>query len=202
MNIECLSLGLMEANCYIVDDGTTCVLIDPADSADFILEIITRRNLKLLGMVATHGHFDHVMAVGEIQLSCDIPLFVHKRDDFLLKRINETAKHFLGFDPHALEPTNIEYLEMGNFKIGNFEFEVIETPGHTPGSCSFYFQKEEIIFTGDTLFKDGIGRYDFSYSSKVDLDKSLQRLFKLPQDTVVYSGHGEVTTIGEEQELT
>ena len=75
---------------------------------------------------------------------------------------------------------------------------VLYTPGHTPGSCCVYLEKEKIIFTGDTLFKDGIGRYDFSYSSEDDLNKSLKKIFELPKDTAVYSGHGEETVLKEE----
>lgn len=195
MNVERFPLGTMEANCYLVDDGHDCLLIDPADSADFILEILSRKKLKLIGMLATHGHFDHIMAVGEIQLSYDVPFYIHEKDLFLVNRLNETAKYFLGFNPHVLNPKSVEFLKKGKMKIGNFKFEIIETPGHTPGGCCFYFHDDKILFTGDTLFKDGIGRHDFSYSSKVDLDKSLQKIFKLPEETMVYSGHGEETTI-------
>ena len=86
-------------------------------------------------------------------------------------------------------------------KIRAFKFNIIHTPGHTPSSICFYFKQEKIIFTGDTLFKRGIGRYDFSYSSKKDLKKSLKKLLKLPEDTVVYPGHGENTTIKDEKDI-
>jgi len=106
-----------------------------------------------------------------------------------------------------LKPTLIKHLaaQAGLIKvknkIGSFEFDLFHTPGHTPGSCCFYFKKERVVFTGDTLFQRGIGRYDFSYSNKKDLKKSLETLLKLPDDTIVYPGHGEKTTIAEESDF-
>lgn len=185
----------MQANCYFLIHENECLIIDPADEANFILEEIQRRKLKLVGMLATHGHFDHVIAVGEIQLSYNVPFYIHKNDLFLVGRLNETAEYFLDYDPHSLPPKEMKYLKEGELKIKNFKLIILFTPGHTPGSCCFHFREEKIIFTGDTLFKQGIGRYDFSYSSKKDLKKSLEKLFKLPDDTVVYPGHGEETTI-------
>lgn len=198
MKIIKFSLGQLQANCYFLIEDNECLIVDPADEASFILEELQRRKLHLLGMIATHGHFDHVMAAGEIQMSLDIPLYIFREDLFLVDRLTETAEYFLGYKPHFVKPTNTKYLEQVNLKISNFKFKIIHTPGHTPGSCCLYFKDEKVIFTGDTLFKQGIGRYDFSYSSKDDLKKSLKELFKLPKDTIVYSGHGEETTIADE----
>lgn len=199
MDILTYPLGELRANCYLVIQNDKCIIIDPADSAYFILESIQRKNLKLIAMLATHGHFDHVMAVGEVQLSFRVPLYIFEEDIFLLKRTNETAKFFLGHDSHVIEPQIILKLKEGKNIIDGFEFETIKTPGHTPGGCCFFMKKEGIIFTGDTLFKDGIGRYDFSYSNKKDLDLSLKKLCNLPEETSVYPGHGVSTTIGEEK---
>ncbi len=199
MKITCFSLGQMRANCYLLIRGNNCLIIDPGDEADFILEQLQRQKLTPLGIVATHGHFDHLMAVGEIQASFKIPLFISQKDLFLLKHLSDTAKYFLGYDPSVLPVKNIEYLENGKLKILNFKFEIIGTPGHTPGSCSLYFKNEEVLFTGDTLFKQGIGRYDFSYSSKIDLKTSLKTILSLPKKIVVYPGHGDKTTIKDEK---
>ena len=199
MKIERFSLGQLQANCYFLIQDNQCLIIDPADEASFILEELQRRKLKLVGMLATHGHFDHIMAAGEIQLSVKVPLYVVKKDLFLLNRLNETAKYFLGYNPNLINPTLIKHLIKVKNKIRLFEFNLIYTPGHTPGSCCYYFPDEKIIFTGDTLFKRGIGRYDFSYSDKRDLKKSLETLLKLPGDTFVYPGHGEKTKISDEK---
>lgn len=206
MEILKFSLGQLQANCYFLIEREECLIIDPADEGSFILEELQRRKLKPVGMLATHGHFDHIMAAGEIQKSFNTPLFIRSEDIFLIKRIKETAKYFLGFNPVIIEPTTINRLivvenKSINFRISSFEFRILGTPGHSPGSCCFYFSEEKIIFTGDTLFKGGIGRYDFSYSDKNDLKKSLKDLIKFPKDTIVYPGHGEKTTIRSEKDF-
>ena len=198
MRIVKYSLGELQANCYFLIEDQNCLIIDPADDASFILEELQRQQLKLVGMLATHGHFDHIGAVGEIQLSLNVPLYIFKEDQFLIDRLNETAKYFLGFDPHFIKPSLIKYLTDIECKIQNLKFRIIRTPGHTPGGCCFYFAEENVLFTGDTLFKEGIGRTDLSYSSKEDLKKSLKKLFELPKKTIVYSGHGEDTLIQDE----
>jgi len=201
MQIKSYPLGQLQANCYLLTKDKECLIIDPADDANFLLEEISRLNLHLVGMLGTHGHFDHLMAVGEIQLSIKAPLYIHNKDLFLVKRLKETAKHFLGFEPHIISPTIIEFVPTGILKIKNFKLKIIPTPGHTPGSCCLYFRDEQTLFTGDTLFKEAIGRTDLSYSSKVDLETSLKTLFALPMETIVYPGHGESTLIGQEEAL-
>ena len=134
MKILKFSLGELQANCYFVIDGAECVIVDPADEASFILEELLRRKLKLTGLLATHGHFDHIMAVGEIQLSIDAPFFIDKKDQFLVDRVEETAEYFLGYSPTIIKPKKIAYSTKGKFKI-------IKTPGHTPGSVCYYFDK-------------------------------------------------------------
>ncbi len=192
-------LGQLQANCYFLVQDKECLIIDPADEAGFILEELQRKNLTLVGILATHGHFDHIMAAGEIQKSFNVPLYIFKEDMFLIDRLIETAEHFLGYKPVLFKPTNIQFLKEGQLEIRNWKLEILSTPGHTPGSSCFYFKREKIIFTGDTLFKQGIGRYDHSYSSKKNLLNSLRQLFKLPSETVIYPGHGEPTSIKDEQ---
>jgi hydroxyacylglutathione hydrolase len=200
MNILTFALGQLQANCYFLIKGKDCLVIDPADSADFILEEVQRRNLNLVGMIATHGHFDHVMAVGEIQLSFpSLPLHIHKKDTFLIDRLEKTAAYFLGYEPVIIKPKLLNYLSEGDMTIGAFSFSILYLPGHTPGCVGFYFPEENTIFSGDTLFKGAIGRYDFSYSDATLLKKSLKKLITLPESTIIYSGHGEVTTVADEK---
>jgi len=202
MNIHTYTLGQMQSHCYLLEEDGKALLIDPGDTADFLLEDIQRKNLELVGILATHGHFDHVMAVGEIQASYpDLPLHIHEKDLFLLNRLSETAKHFLGYDPVVLPVTRTSVLKKGKQTIGPFAFEVLETPGHTPGSASLYFPETQTLFSGDTLFNAGIGRYDFSYSDKNELRKSIEKLLDLPRETIVYSGHGEETSIDDEKDI-
>lgn len=198
MRIVKYSLGELQANCYFLIEDQSCLIIDPADDASFILEELQRQQLDLVGMLATHGHFDHIGAVGEIQLSLNVPLYVFKEDRFLIDRLNETAKYFLGYNPYFIKPTIIKYLNKNQLTIINYQLTIIFSPGHTPGSCCFYFKEENALFTGDTLFKEGIGRTDLSYSNKDDLKKSLKKIFELPRETLIYSGHGEDTILEDE----
>ena len=204
MEIIRFSFVQMQANCYFLVIDSDCIIIDPADEADFILEELSRRNLTLRALVATHGHFDHVMAAGQIQQAygeAKVPFYIAEKDNFLLKRLGETAKYFLGYDPLVIPPINITPLESGDLSIGEFSFLLLPTPGHTPGSVCLYFPEEHAVFTGDTLFAGTIGRYDFSYSDGVLLKESLTNLLRLPEETIVYPGHGEETVIGEEREI-
>jgi len=195
MEIFRYSLGQLQANCYLLVNDKDCLIIDPADDAPFILEEIQRKRLNLVGMLATHGHFDHIGAVGEIQLSFNVPLYIFKEDQFLVDRVKETAEYFLGFKPVILPIKNIKNFNIKNsLKIKNFELKIIYTPGHTPGGCCFYFKEENTLFTGDTLFADGVGRTDLSYSNETDLNKSLEKIHRL-KDIIIYPGHGESAMI-------
>ena len=203
ITIQRYALGPLQANCYFVIRDKQLVLIDPGDSAEFILEEVSRHGYALEAIIATHGHVDHVLAVGEIQAALTQmgettpPCSISEADLFLVKRLNATAKHFYGYDPHALLPsltTSIE--DVGSTLLGT-RIEVIQTPGHTPGSISLYLPQENMVFTGDTVMNNSIGRYDFSYSSRIDLFASIERLLALPEETMVLGGHGEATTVQE-----
>lgn len=198
MPVLYFSLGALQANCYfVVNENNQCLIIDPGDEGSFLLEEIQRRRFKPIAIFATHGHFDHIMAVGEIQQSFDIPFYINQKDQFLVDRVEETAQYFLGIKQAILPIKKINYLKNDILKIDNWSLKILPTPGHTPGSVCFYFEKEKILFSGDTLFKEAIGRYDFSYSNKKDLDSSLKKLIQLPDEVIVYPGHGEPTTIKE-----
>lgn len=203
MEIIKFSLGQLQTNCYfLIDKENNCLVFDPGDEGNFILEEIQIKKLKPLAILATHGHFDHVMAVGEIQKNYQTPFYISSKDLFLIKKIKESAEYFLKVKPAILPINNINNLGNKNFlKIKNFQLRILKTPGHTPGSVCFYFQKEQILFTGDTLFKKGIGRYDFSYSDKDNLIKSLEKIFCLPLETKIFPGHGEESTLEKEKDF-
>lgn len=201
MNIFKYPLGELQANCYLLINDNKCIMIDPGDNADFLLEEISRKNLILEAMLATHGHFDHIMGAGAVQTGIKVPLGIHEKDNFLVKRLKETAKYYLGYEPAIIDP-DTKPLKEGNFQFSVFNFQIIHTPGHTPGSVCFLFEDQGVVFTGDTLFKNAVGRYDFSYSSKEDLYQSIQKkLFTLPEDFVVNPGHGDDSTIALSRSL-
>lgn len=201
MRIHTYSLGELQANCYLLEHDGKGIIIDPADEGSFLLEEVQRKNIELTGLYATHGHFDHVMAAGEIQLSFDVPLFIHKKDKFLIDRLEDTAKHFLGYTPIMVPPKSIQYIVGGELKAKSFKLKALESPGHTPGGLCFYFPDEAALFTGDTLFAGAVGRTDLSYSSKKDLWTSLKTILALPEEATIYPGHGESTYVGEQKYL-
>ena len=199
MRIHTYPLGELQATCYLIENEGKGILIDPADEGSFLLEELQRKNVELEALFLTHGHFDHCMAAGEIQMSLDVPLYLHKKDQFLIDRLDSTAEHFLGYKPIIIPPKNVKYIS-SKLKVKSLKLQILETPGHTPGGVCYYFPDGKIVFTGDTLFAGAIGRTDLSYSNKKDLWSSLKTILALPEETTIYPGHGESTYIGEEKD--
>ena len=200
MRIDQFVLGPLETNCYLVYDESCFegVVVDPADEGSFLSQKILDLGIDLKFIIATHGHFDHVLAALELKFNFNIPFLMHRADLPLLARMQEAAHFFTGLraDP---PPAVDKFLKEGDLvKFGKETLKVIETPGHTPGSISLF--SKGVLFSGDTLFSKGVGRTDFSYSSQKKLLKSLQeKIFVLPDKTRIYPGHGEETTIGVEK---
>lgn len=198
MTIETFVLGDLQTNCYLVfdpeDENNEAIIIDPADDGDFLNEELVRRDLNLKYIVLTHGHFDHCL--GLLSLKAGWPqaqILMNFEDQFLLKNAQKNALHWLQrkVDPVPLADTD---LKEGNLiEFGNIKLEVFETPGHTPGSIALLNRKEKILFSGDTLFENGIGRTDFSYSNFKQIQNSLAKLNEMKQKGLygeIYSGHG------------
>lgn len=205
INYEVIIIGELDTNCYLVWDEDTkeCVVIDPADDGVAISEEINNKNLKVKYVFLTHGHFDHSMGALDLKLIYNVPFGCSEKDAFLLNRQDETAKHFLKKDikiPNFIK-IDIDLDKLGKFYLGKEEFEVIKTPGHTPGGVCFYNEANKLLFSGDTLFAGLRGRTDFSYGSTKKIFESLRKLMKLPKDTLVLPGHGETTTIERESKI-
>lgn len=202
IQITRLVVGQMQENCYLVKDikSDGILIIDPGDDASFIVDKINSIGGSPQGILATHGHFDHIMAALELQLIFKLPFLMNADDRFLLDRMSESARHFLQIDiPEKPPVVTRELSESEPIVLGSTSIVVIHTPGHTPGSSCAYIPDEHILFAGDTIFSGGsVGRTDFSYSKPLVLSVSIEKIFKLPQDTVVLPGHGEETTIGDE----
>lgn len=200
MIIETLVAGPFQSNIFILGDEETrnAVVIDPGDNTVDISGILKKNTLSLKNILLTHGHIDHVSGVKALKEETGAKVFLHKEDLFLYEKL-QTQASFFGI-------TAEEVVEIDNFledgvEIGDgiLKCRVIHTPGHTPGSVSFHFPSG-ILFTGDTLFRWGIGRTDLWGSSHVDLMTSIrEKLFMLDDKTRVYPGHGPATTIGAEK---
>lgn len=203
LKYKVLVLGQLETNCYLVWDDKTKkgMVIDPADDGVSISEEIMASGVELIGVVMTHGHFDHSLAALDLKLMYNVSIYLSGKDKFLLDRQEETAKHFLKM---KIETPNIVKIdkdldEIAEIEIGKEKLKVIKTPGHTPGSICLFNEKQKILFSGDTLFNGLRGRTDFKYGSTKNIFDSLRKLMELPEETDVLSGHGEATTIGSEK---
>ena len=198
-----LVVGQLQTNCYIVADNKEgeAIIIDPGDDAEYIQNALRDLNVSPQQIIATHGHFDHILAAFELQHAYEIPFWIHEKDRFLVERMQETAKYFLHIDVHDLPPKLDMYLvQSQSVAVGEFVMHIVETPGHTPGSVCLYFKKENVLFTGDTIFADGgVGRTDFSYSSADDLKGSIKTILNFSETTQLYSGHGALTSVKAEK---
>ena len=202
MEILTFELGSLQTNCYIVfnEKSKEAIIIDPADDGVFLTEKIIELKLKPIAIVATHGHFDHILVSLELKLNFKIPFLISQKDFFLVKEARKSAIYWTSIDPKLEAAKPDKFLKENDIiKIGNEEIVVIETPGHTPGGICLYSKKSNFLFSGDTIFKDTVGRTDFSYASKKELEKSAEKLLKLPKKTIVLPGHGEETSIAEFQ---
>lgn len=199
MIIKELAVGPLMANCFIAgcEDTKEAVVIDPGGEADRILLSLAESELKVKYIINTHGHFDHVSANGKMKEATGADLLIHPLDAPMLGMLSSNATVF-GISVANSPPCDrtIEEGEMVSF--GDFTFNVIHTPGHTPGGISLY--SDGIIFVGDTLFAGSIGRTDFPGGDFDTLIASIKtKLFKLEDDVRVLSGHGPETSIGREK---
>lgn len=173
----------MQTNCYLVyPSSLACAIIDPGDDADYIQRRIYDLGLTPKYVLATHGHFDHLLAAAELSLGYQIPFCLNRKDEFLLKK---------SLPREALAaPVVLDLKEGVEISLGQEKLKVLEIGGHTPGSVAFVARND--IFSGDAIFADGsVGRTDFGYSDKKMLEKGIARLEKFAKGATVWPGHGE-----------
>jgi len=199
VNIEKLELGPFASNCYIVgaESNKEGIIIDPGAEADNILETVEGLGLEVKLIVLTHAHIDHIGALKEVKEATGAEVAIHADDAQALQKNSVSAMFGLSY-PTPLPPDRL--LKGGDsIDIGDLHFLVIHTPGHSPGGICFL--GEGVVFSGDTLFNFGIGRFDLSGGDGRQLMNSIYtKLMVLPDNTVVYPGHGPETTIGTERQ--
>ncbi len=198
MIINVLPVGPFEANCYVVGSEKTLdgMVIDPGDEADEILGDVSAQKLRIGQIVLTHGHIDHIGAVKELKDITKASLAAHAEAAKSLPR--NASNTTFGMSYPTPPPPDRLLKEGDQITVGDLTFTVLYTPGHSPGSICLY--GDGVLFSGDTLFREGIGRSDLPGGNYRELVASLQRLMKLPPETVVYPGHGPKSTIGWEKE--
>lgn len=200
MNIECIPDGLVQSNVYIIwGSGNEAVVIDCGCKPETILAVLNKKSLCVKHVILTHGHFDHIYYVDALREKTNATVYIHEQDARCLSDPQYSglalfrAENDISFNPADYLLHDGDVLECGDLKL-----RIIHTPGHTTGGVCVH--AENALFTGDTLFKSSIGRTDFPGGSMADLLKSIQyKLFTLPEETIVYPGHGVPTTIGYEK---
>lgn len=189
--IKTLVVGQLQTNCYIVYETKTraAYIIDPGDDAEYINNTLVTLALQPQGIFLTHGHFDHCLAAFEVQSAFHIPCFLHAEDYFLINRLEETYQHFTGLHLPVLKPILTKY-DCNYSHID--QLELLELPGHTPGSVGLMLRDTHFVFSGDLVFSDGhIGRTDRSYASRDVAFDSLKKLYQLDKNTILFPGHGD-----------
>lgn len=222
---EILPVGILQCNCMILGDPRTgeAIVVDPGDEIDRVLEILERHQLKVRSIISTHTHIDHAGGLAALHRATGAPVLIHK-DDLELYRHLDVQAQWLGLPTPETMPLRDFVSEGDRIRWGKFSAEVVHTPGHTPGSISLVVHAsddhanarhaeehspsplvalpEDRLISGDTLFNRSIGRTDLPGGSFPEILRSIRdKLYTLPEDVIVYPGHGKATTIGEEREL-
>lgn len=200
MFLDTVVVGPLQENSYVVacEETREAVIIDPGAEAERIYRVVTFQGFTLKYVMNTHGHIDHIGGVADIIEKTGVPFLMHEEDLYLIEGFEHDPFRAFLVDART-PPAPDRFLQDGeNIIVGNLEFQVLHTPGHTPGSVCFLTGK--ILFSGDTLFSNSIGRADLPGGNHEHLLTSIrEKLLALDDDVRVYSGHGNVTTIGNER---
>ena len=193
-------LGVCQTNCYFVyrEGSSKVIFIDPADYGDQIFQAMKNNGFEVAAILLTHGHFDHIWGCSRLRQLTSAPVYAYEgEEDVLLSSdLNVSA----GAGRACTVKANTLLKDGEEVTIEGMTFKLIATPGHTQGSCCYYFEEANMLISGDTLFEESVGRTDLPTGSMSTLVRSVKdKLFELPDDVVVYPGHGDSTTIGHEK---
>lgn len=200
--IKTCVLGGVSTNCYIIyREGTDrAVIVDPADNGAYLLNKCRELGVEPEAILLTHGHFDHILAVEDIRRAFRCKVYAHMDEERILQDPSLNLSGTLGTEQMGL---NADYLLRDGevLHLLGYDWRVVSTPGHTAGSVCYYIESEDVLLSGDTLFAESLGRTDLPTGNVADIIRSITKtLFLLPDDTMVYPGHGEPTTIGHEKQ--
>lgn len=203
MKIDRLILGAYETNCYVLRSSQAakdCLIVDTGLEAGQLIDFLREHELNPVALVLTHGHIDHIAGVALLRAEFpDVKVHIHKLDAEMLTEAEDNLSAATG-GPFSTEPADFSLEEGDYVEQAGIKLLVLHTPGHTVGGISLYSKDDGIVFVGDTLFADSIGRTDFPGGSVAQIVRSIEeRLFTLPDETKVYPGHGPTTTIAHEK---
>lgn len=200
--IKTYVLGGVSTNCYLVflEGGTKAVILDPADNAEYIMNQCQKFGVKPEAVLLTHAHFDHILAADDIRKAYGCKIYVHMDDEAMLNDPSKNLSGTMGTEQISISADHL--LRDGDvLHFLDLEWQVIATPGHTTGSVCYYLPQEQVLFSGDTLFAESLGRTDLPGGSMSAIIHSIsEKLLVLPEDVMVYPGHEAATTIAHEKE--
>lgn len=202
LKIYTIPTAPIEENCYIAldEDSRQGLIIDPGNEAEKIFSLVQGEKIEVQAILLTHGHWDHIGAVEELRQKLGVTVHIHGDDAAMLTDSRQNLYAYMGGGRMEGRPADKVFREGAVFSCGGFDFKVIHTPGHTPGGSCFYSEKAGVLFSGDSLFAEEIGRCDFPGGSLTSLVSSLkEKILPLPEETKVYPGHGPATTVGWER---
>lgn len=205
MELKTFTVGPFSENTYLLTEKEQALLIDPGfyDDREFraFKGEFEETGTELLAVCLTHAHVDHILGLHKVLKEFDVPVYLNHSDLYLWNNFEQQSKIF-GLQSGGFDFTPEPFEDQENFSIGNFLFDVIYTPGHSPDHVSLYFEEEEMLIAGDVIFHNSVGRTDL-YKGDFDLLASSirEQLYILPDDTAVYPGHGPSTTIGREKKF-
>ncbi|GAE36303.1 hydroxyacylglutathione hydrolase [Halalkalibacter akibai JCM 9157] len=191
-----LPLGPLQTNAYVLEnDKKEAIIIDPGSEGPALVNWLQEQALHPLAILLTHAHFDHIGAVDDVRSKFNCPVYIHsKEQDWLTDGDKNGSSRFLGTDAITAQPAEHIIKKEGALIVGSFHFTVFETPGHSPGSVSYYIEEHSIVFSGDALFAQSIGRTDLPGGHHDQLLESIhEKLMTLPEETIVACGHGSPT---------
>jgi glyoxylase-like metal-dependent hydrolase (beta-lactamase superfamily II) len=203
LEIKYATLGLAATNAYLLADTETseAILIDPVDQAETLVEMASESGWTIKLILATHAHFDHVLASKQLKELTSAPFYIHAEAAELLKNLPETGIRFTGNPfPEAAAPDRLLTTEPETLTLGAITLETLYTPGHALGHLAFFLRDHGIVFSGDALFAGSVGRTDLPGGDHAVLIRMIrEKLLTLPDDVTVLPGHGQPTTIGRER---
>lgn len=201
LNIRTFPLGPLQTNCYVISNKEKqCLIIDPGEQGETLLKEIRRLQLKPLAILLTHAHFDHIGAVDVVREFFKIPVYIHQAEkSWLADSTKNGSARFRELPLVECKPADVLIEGEGQLEIGPFSCYMFYTPGHSPGSITYWFEEDGFAIVGDTLFQGSIGRTDLPHGNDKELIQSIHnKLLTLPENTICYPGHGNPTTPQEE----
>jgi len=200
LKIGRMMLGVCQTNCYFVyrEGSSKVIFIDPADYGDQIFQAMKNNGFEVAAILLTHGHFDHIWGCSRLRQLTSAPVYAYEGEEEVL--LSSDLNVSAGAGRACTVKANTLLKDGEEVTIEGMTFKLIATPGHTQGSCCYYFEEAHMLISGDTLFEESVGRTDLPTGSMSTLVRSVKdKLFELPDDVVVYPGHGDSTTIGHEK---